>query len=110
MPAGLVQTLAFAARYLSVLERELGAVRQAMRARGFRARSDRHTYRSMGYFVGALVVRAFDRSERVLEAMRCRGFDGRFPDGDARTLPHRERALLAVAAAALLAFVGGGTG
>jgi cobalt/nickel transport system permease protein len=110
VPPGLVQTLAFATRYLAVLERELQALLQAMRARGFRPRSDAHTYRSLGFFVGALVIRAFDRSERVLGAMRCRGFDGRFPAADASTLPRRERALLVAAAAALFALIGGGAG
>ena len=51
---------------------------RAMRVRGFRPRLDRHTCRSLGYLVGMLLVRSFDRAERILAAMRCRGFRGHF--------------------------------
>jgi cobalt/nickel transport system permease protein len=37
-----------------------------------------HSYRAIGYLVGMLLVRSFDRSERVLAAMKCRGFRGRY--------------------------------
>ena len=37
-----------------------------------------HSYRSLGYLVGMLLVHSFDRSERVLAAMKCRGFCGRY--------------------------------
>ncbi|MBN9022450.1 MAG: cobalt ECF transporter T component CbiQ [Rhizobiales bacterium] len=52
---------------------------EAMRARGFHARSNRHTWRSYGNLVGMVLVRALERAERVEEAMRARGYDGRFP-------------------------------
>ncbi|MDZ7801005.1 MAG: cobalt ECF transporter T component CbiQ [Trueperaceae bacterium] len=108
VPGGLVQTVAFAARYLSVLEREVERLHRSVRARGFRPRSTAHGYRTLGYLIGALVVRAFERAERVLDAMRCRGFDGRFLPVAAAPLPGRDRVLLTVAAVLLLAFVAGG--
>jgi cobalt/nickel transport system permease protein len=49
-----------------------------MRARAFVARADRHTWRSFGWLIGMLLVRSFERSERIVAAMKCRGFDGRF--------------------------------
>ena len=39
---------------------------------------DRHTYSSFGNLLGMLLVRGYDRSERILAAMKCRGFQGRF--------------------------------
>ena len=39
---------------------------------------NRHTYRAYGYLVGMLLVRSLDRSERIVAAMKCRGFRGRF--------------------------------
>ncbi|MBI1208948.1 MAG: cobalt ECF transporter T component CbiQ [Azospirillum sp.] len=75
----LVQLLLMTVRYISVIEREYRSLRLAMKARAFRARSDRHTWRSFGYLFGMLLVRSFDRAERILIAMKCRGFDGRFP-------------------------------
>lgn len=78
VPDKLVQLLLFTVRYLDLLQREYQRLRLAMRARGFQARMDRHTWRSFGYLFGMLLVRALERSQRVLAAMRCRGFEGRF--------------------------------
>jgi cobalt/nickel transport system permease protein len=77
-PEALVQLLLFTVRYLGLLEAELARLRTALRARAFRPRSDRHTLRSLGMLVGVLIVRSAARAERVMEAMRCRGFAGRF--------------------------------
>jgi cobalt/nickel transport system permease protein len=65
-------------RYIEVVHREYHRLRNAMRLRGFRARCNRHTFRSLGYLIGMLVVRSLDRAHRIVEAMRCRGFRGRF--------------------------------
>jgi cobalt/nickel transport system permease protein len=78
VPKRLVLLLMFTVRYIGVFEQEYLRLRQAMRVRGFAPRLDVHTLRSYGYLTGMLLVHAFDRSERVLEAMRCRGFTGRF--------------------------------
>ena len=65
-------------RYTFVLAAEARRLRVAMRTRGFRARTDRHTYRALGHAVGSLLVRGGDRADRVADAMRCRGFDGTY--------------------------------
>lgn len=78
VPDKLTHLLLFTVRYLDVLHREYLRLRAAMKARGFRPRLDRHTYRSLGYLVGMLLVRSFDRAERILAAMKCRGFRGHF--------------------------------
>ena len=49
-----------------------------MKVRCFQPGLNRHTYRTVGYLVGMLLVRSFDRSERILSAMLCRGFAGRY--------------------------------
>ena len=59
------------------LHQEFLRLRQAMRARAFVPRSDRHTWRSYGWLMGMLLVRSLARAERVMQAMRCRGFHGR---------------------------------
>jgi len=76
-PASLVHLLLFTVRYLGRLEEEFGRLRNAMRARAFRPRTDRHTWRSLGQLAGMLLVRSAARAERVMQAMRCRGFTGR---------------------------------
>lgn len=76
-PAPLVHLLLFTVRYLGLIQAELGRLRSAMRARAFRPRGDLHTWRSLGLLAGVLLVRSAARAERVMEAMRCRGFTGR---------------------------------
>ncbi|MDX5593263.1 cobalt ECF transporter T component CbiQ [Pseudovibrio sp. SPO723] len=76
-PETLVHLMLFTVRYISVLQEEYTRLRAAMKMRGFTPKNTLHTYRSFGYLVGMLLVRAVDRSERILDAMKCRGFDGR---------------------------------
>jgi len=78
VPDKLIHLFLFTVRYLGLMHQEYTRLRQAMRARAFRARSDRHTWRSVGYLLGMLLVRSLARSERILAAMKCRGFDGRY--------------------------------
>ena len=78
-PEPLVRLFVATVRYLALLQAELSRLRDSMRARAFVARNNRHTWRSYGYLLGMLLVRALDRAERVEEAMRLRGYSGRFP-------------------------------
>jgi cobalt/nickel transport system permease protein len=78
VPQKLTHLLLFTVRYLNVLHREYQRLRAAMKSRGFRPRVDWHTYRTVGYLVGMLLVRSLDRAERIVAAMKCRGFCGRF--------------------------------
>jgi len=78
LPDKLVHLFVLVIRYADTIHEEYGRLRNAMKARAFRARFSRHTLRMLGYLVGLLLVRSMERSERVLAAMKCRGFDGRF--------------------------------
>ncbi len=78
LPDKLIHLLLFTVRYIHVLKREYLRLSDAMKVRAFRPRMNLHTYRSYGYLVGMLLVRSFDRSERIVAAMKCRGFRGRF--------------------------------
>jgi cobalt/nickel transport system permease protein len=82
VPENLVQLLLFTVRYIDVLKDEYQRSRTAMKARGFRPANTRHSYRSFGYLVGMMLVKAMERSERILQAMKCRGFNGRWPHVD----------------------------
>ncbi len=79
VPDKLVQLLFFTFRYLHVLEQEFLHLKEAALLRGFRPRTSLFTYRITAYLVGNLIVRSYDRSQRVYEAMLCRGFQGTFP-------------------------------
>ena len=79
VPANLVHLMLFTVRYIEVLQDEYVRLRQAMKARAFKAGNNWHTYRSIGYLFGIMLVRSVERSERVMEAMKCRGFRGQLP-------------------------------
>ncbi|MDQ0509907.1 cobalt ECF transporter T component CbiQ [Ancylobacter amanitiformis] len=79
VPERLSRLCVMTMRYTSLLRDEARRLHDAMRARGFRPRSSRHTWRSYGNLIGMLLVRALDRAERVEEAMLCRGYTGSFP-------------------------------
>jgi cobalt/nickel transport system permease protein len=78
VPGLLVLLVGLAYRYAFLLGDEYRRIRVALRTRGFRARANRHGYRTLGHITGAILVRGADRADRVTAAMRCRGFDGTF--------------------------------
>lgn len=78
VPEKLVHVFLFAVRWVDHLREETARLRDALKARAFVSRTSRHTLRTWGHFAGTLLVRSFERAERVDEAMRCRGFAGRF--------------------------------
>ncbi|GBE03087.1 energy-coupling factor transporter transmembrane protein EcfT [bacterium BMS3Abin08] len=79
VPDKLVPLFFFFYRYISVLHGEYGRLRNAMIIRCFRAGTNMHTYRTYAYLVGMLIVKSYERSQRIYQAMLCRGFKGRFP-------------------------------
>ena len=76
-PDKFVHLYFFTVRYLDVLGEEYQRLRTAMKARAFRLTIGRHGWRTLGWLFGMLMVRSVERAERIVEAMRCRGFDGR---------------------------------
>ena len=78
LPRLLVLLLLLTYRYVFLLMEEFARLRTALRVRGFRNRVNLHSYRTIGQVAGTLLVRSHERSERVGQAMRCRGFDGEF--------------------------------
>jgi cobalt/nickel transport system permease protein len=103
IPGVLVQLFLLTYRYLFLLLEELRRLRIALRVRGHRLRSNRRGYQTVAHVTGTLLVRSHERGERISEAMRCRGFDGRF-----RALGVFHTRLVDVAAFLLL--VSGGAG
>ena len=75
----ICQMLLLTHRYIYVFQHEINRMQTAMRARGFMMRSNLSTIRTIGNFLGMLFVRSFERTERVYDAMLCRGFTGAFP-------------------------------
>jgi cobalt/nickel transport system permease protein len=77
-PDKITHLFLFTFRYIHVIHKEYRRLTNAMRIRGFVPRTNMHTYKSYAYLVGMLLVRSYDRAERIHTAMRCRGFNNRY--------------------------------
>ncbi len=106
MPEAIATLLNLTLRYIATLGDEYRRLRTAMRVRGFRLRSNLHTWRSLGYLVGMMLVRSLERAERVRRAMLCRGYSGRFPVPVLTPLRTPDLALLAVVGCVVGGLVG----
>ena len=106
VPLKLALLFLFTMRYVDVLRHESARLRRAMAVRAFRPRMTRHAYRSLGHLAGMLLVRSFDRSLRVANAMKCRGFRGEFHRLDAPRLRPGDALFGALVLAALAAALG----
>lgn len=80
VPEKIVFLLFFTYRYVHVIFREYERLVTAARIRGFHPRTNLHTYRTYAFLVGMLLVKSYERAQRVRAAMLCRGFQGRFHD------------------------------
>jgi len=78
IPDKLVYLLLITYRYVFVMEQEYQRLIRAMKIRGFKPGTNLHSYQSYAYLVGMLLVHASTRADRVSNAMKCRGFTGRF--------------------------------
>ena len=76
MPGILVHLVLLTYRFIFLAADEFARLRIALRVRGYRNRATMHSYRTVGQVAGTLLVRSYDRAERVGQAMRCRGFGG----------------------------------
>lgn len=77
-PSIIVQMLLFTYRYIFVFLEEMRRMSTAMRVRGFVMGTNLYTLKVVGNFVGSLLVRSFERTERVYKAMLSKGYQGEF--------------------------------
>jgi cobalt/nickel transport system permease protein len=78
IPDKLIHLFFFCFRYIQVIHEEYHRLANAAKMRSFKPRTSFHTYRTYAYLFGALLVRSLDRSHRIMAAMKCRGFKGKF--------------------------------
>jgi cobalt/nickel transport system permease protein len=78
VPDRLVAMILFAYRYIFVFGDEARTLQQALKARGFKGGANRRSLKYWGNLLGLMVVRAFERTERIYQAMLARGFKERF--------------------------------
>jgi cobalt/nickel transport system permease protein len=78
VPDKLVFLLLMSYRYIAVIEDEYKRLLRAAKFRGFRPKTNLHSYKTFAYLAGMLFVRAALRAQRVHQAMLCRGFNQKF--------------------------------
>lgn len=76
-PRPILRVLLITWRYVRIMYDTIEHFRIALRLRGFRNRVKWETYRTISSVVGTLLVLGFEHTERVSQAMRCRGYQGR---------------------------------
>lgn len=104
VPQPLVAIVSFMYRYLYVLADEASRLLRARAARSAARPGQRagNTLfwrgRVAGYMVGSLMLRSFERSERIYQAMAARGYAGELKSFAVHHFTHRDRWVLACAA------------
>ena len=78
VPDKMVFLLLMSYRYIAVIEDEYKKLLRAAKFRGFRPKTNLHSYKTFAYLAGMLFVRASFRAQRVHQAMLCRGFNQKF--------------------------------
>lgn len=79
VPGLILEIIQFTGRYGTLLVEEMENLRRAQRNRGFvmgKNLWNRETVRAVGQVLGVLVIRSYDRAERVYRAMLARGYTG----------------------------------
>ena len=76
IPNKLVCILLFSYRYVFVIHQEYERLQRAAKIRAFRPATSLHTYKTYAYLFGMTLVKSYNRSQRVHQAMLLRGFNG----------------------------------
>jgi cobalt/nickel transport system permease protein len=84
VPKVFVMQLLLTYRYISVLIKEVSRTVQAYTLRSPFEKGIR--FRAWGSLAGHLLLKTFDRAERVYQSMRCRGFEGEYHAGPAKKI------------------------
>ena len=105
LPRTITALMGFAATYLTVLSEEAARMLTARDSRG-KVRGLVRNLAVAGSMLRALMVRTFERGERVALAMVSRGYKGRMPDLERAALPLRQ-VLLGITFVILLALLYG---
>lgn len=106
LPRLLVMLMSFMYRYIFVL---LDEAKRLMRARTLRYFGSRYLeqFRVLGYMIGVLFIRTFERAERIYNAMILRGFSGEIRGIKHFRLSYRDFLFMAGIIVSLLCIISG---
>jgi cobalt/nickel transport system permease protein len=100
-PRILVLNLGFLYRYVFVLTEEVLRMRQARDCRRVGSLGVKAELKTLGAMLGTLLIRSFERAERMYQAMLSRGYSGEIPTMWAPRFSWRDLAFLAGLAAVI---------
>jgi cobalt/nickel transport system permease protein len=79
VPPILVQMLMFTYRYIFVIIDEYRRMWKAVTSKGFSPKTNRYGLSILGNLIGMLILKSYDRAERVYRAMVAKGYTGSNP-------------------------------
>ena len=97
IPDKLVAMFYFCDKYVTILHNDYTRIRNAMKLKGFKPGTNLRTYKVIGNMLGILLVTSHIYSEKLYNAMLCRGFNGKFPAMSAKKFNGRDLLFLAAA-------------
>lgn len=77
VPGIIIQMLLFTYRYIYVMIDEFLRIWSSMRAKGYVFRFSRHGLAMIGNLIGMLLIKSYERAERVYQAMIAKGYTGK---------------------------------
>ena len=77
VPGIIIQMLLFTYRYIYVMIDEFLRIWSSMRAKGYTFRFTRHGLTMIGNCIGMLLIKSYERAERVYQAMISKGYTGK---------------------------------
>jgi len=104
LPRVLVLMLSFMYRYVDVMRVQLRSAHRSLVSRA-PALSKRRQVLLYGNLAGSMIIRAYDRGERIHAAMLSRGFTGTLPSLEERRIKTTDVVLLAAAALFAVALI-----
>jgi cobalt/nickel transport system permease protein len=66
----------FMAKFVVLMKNELQSIKKAMIARNFKTKTDLFTYSIYANILGVLIVKSFDKAQKLHQAMELRGYNG----------------------------------
>jgi len=76
LPRPIMRVLIVTWHYVQVMYRTVEDFRVALLLRGFQSKASWQTYRTLTSVIGTLFVQGYDRTERLVQAMHLRGYQG----------------------------------
>ncbi len=77
-PSKFVFLLLISYRYINLIYEEYNRLMTAAKLRGFVPKTNFKTYKTIGYIFSMVLIKSYDRAERIYKAMVLRGFKGKF--------------------------------